>query len=256
MNENDEWSAILAQTYGNVTLSKFDRLLARLGHTTKGPDNGNLDASESEQSVIHTVAVTHDSLMDDAEDMHPAKKTAGSSPRVVLRGLIRDAHREMMYFTLPHAQFDKADLRDGLDYAFTMLQNATTRLAILAILHDDVANISAEELNTWLLNVDGLDPQTCYEPRMPVVFESLSVGEIQIALAELVQSRLIVEDEVKQMKILLKKRVEANEAYGNDKEDKVSAASSEGPDYDELLWDGVFTAFMVVVIGALYLCVS
>ncbi|KAL1583882.1 hypothetical protein WHR41_07119 [Cladosporium halotolerans] len=195
--------------------------------------------SETDQSVIHN----SDAMTNKEELLSPAP-IFSSSAQTVLRGLIRDAHRGMMYFTLPHAAFSGEDLRHGLEYAFGMLQVATVRLAILATLLDDMANMPADSLREWIAQVDRLDPQTCYEPRMLVVFECLSTGEVQLALAELVQSRLIVEHEAERLKQQLVRRADGSA--------KVESPVSLWDD-DQLITDGVVTLIMVLAIGTLYL---
>ena len=74
------------------------------------------------------------------------KNTDAPSSQTILRSLIRGAHREMMYFTLPHERFSLDDLRQGLDYAFSMLQAAQSKLAILEVLHDDMPGLDAVQL--------------------------------------------------------------------------------------------------------------
>lgn len=196
------------------------------------------------------------------------KNTKGVSPQTVLRGLVRGAHREMMYFTLSHERFSLNDLRQGLDYAFCMLQAAQSKLAILTVLHDDMTDVSAVDLRAWLAHIDRLDPQTRYEPRMFVMFESLSSGEIRVTLEEVVQSRLIVEDELKQTKALLVRRL--TELERNAKSSVWLAAAGDCIDSlqsesagtaggllgeNEAETDAAFMTFMVVAIGAFYLCV-
>ena len=196
------------------------------------------------------------------------KNTDAPSSQTILRSLIRGAHREMMYFTLPHERFSLDDLRQGLDYAFSMLQAAQSKLAILEVLHDDMPGLDAVQLRCWMARIDHLDSHTCQEPRMFVMFESLSSGEIRVALAEVVQSRLIVEDEVKRTKSLLTRRLTELEcntktsAFRGAWVDSVRILLNEsvgtangllGEEEAEL--DAVFTAVMAVMVIGFYLCV-
>lgn len=217
--------------------------------TTESSDTEYDSDSDSNLSVVHITALPTPNLSPPRhsaeEESHSPLKTARPSPQTILRGLIRDAHREMMYFTLPHSSFSLDDLRDGLEYAFGMLQAATMKLAMLAALFDETAEFQVTELRSWIDLIDRLDPQTCYEPRMPVVLECLSAGEIRLALAELVQSRVIVEDEIKRMKLLLERKTE-------DMERKMALQMRED---DDAALDAWMTAIMVVVIGALYMAV-
>jgi hypothetical protein len=190
------------------------------------------------------------------------------SSQIVLRGLIRGAHREMMYFTLSHEGFSLDDLRQGLGFAFSVLAAAQSKQAILAILHDDMTGLSAAHLRSWMTQIDRIHPQTRHEPRMFVMFESLSPGEIRVALAEVVQSRLIVEDEVKRTKTLLIKRLAELESNAKSPgsmgawSDVVSSLQNEFAGTAEGLlgekeadWDAVLTAVMAVMIVGFYLCV-
>lgn len=199
--------------------------------------------SDTDESVVHHAC--SDLPRSPKEQPCSPLNATGSSPQTILRGLIRDAHREMMYFTLSHSSFTLDDLRDGLDYAFSMLQAAITKLAILSVLLDDMACIEAADIRNWTASIDCLNPKTCYEPRVPVVFECLSAGEARLALAELVQSRMIVEDEVKRVKLLLEHKAE-------DLDRKMDLQMCED---DDAALDAWMTAIMVVVIGALYLAV-
>jgi hypothetical protein len=196
---------------------------------------------------------------------HPVRTSFGPSPQTILRGLIRDAHREMMYFTLPHSQFSIDDLRQGLDFAYSMLQAVTSKSAILNSLQDmnDLNDMSAADLRRWMAHVDHLDPQTRNEPRILAIFESLSAGELEIALAELVQSRIIVEDGVTQTRALLKDQVMTKEEKSRVATPKVDVpADPDGLsalcaflDAEEPSWDALLTAIMVALFGALYISV-
>jgi hypothetical protein len=212
----------------------------------------------SPTTTIKTLAVTPRSAKE--------KKNADDpSSQIILRGLIRDAHREMMYFTLSHERFSLDDLRQGLGFAFSMLQAAHSKLAILAVLHDDMTDLSEAQLRSWMAQIDHIHPQTRHEPRMFVMFESLSSGEIRVALAEVVQSRLIVEDEVKQMKASLNWRLselESNEessrwlAVWVESLQNEHAGTAKGLlGDDEAEWDAIFTAIMAVTVVGFYLCI-
>ena len=196
------------------------------------------------------------------------KNTDAPSSQTILRSLIRGAHREMMYFTLPHERFSLDDLRQGLDYAFSMLQAAQSKLAILEVLHDDMPDLDAVQLRCWMARIDHLDSRNRHEPRMFVMFESLSSGEIRVALAEVVQSRLIVEDETKRTKSLLTRRLTELESNANSSAllgawvDSVRTLLNEsvgtangllGEEEAEL--DAVFTAVMAVMVIGFCLCV-
>ena len=165
----------------------------------KSTKNTDVPVSQTQRSPTTTIK----SLVGTARSAKEKRSTDDPSSQIILRGLIRDAHREMMYFTLSHERFSLDDLRQGLGFAFSMLQAAHSKLAILAVLHDDMTDLSAAQLRGWMAQIDHIHPQSRHEPRMFVMFESSSSGEIRVALAEVVQSRLIVEDEVKQMKASL-----------------------------------------------------
>jgi hypothetical protein len=266
-------------------------------HVAKVPTlDANTDCcdSDTEQSMIDLLSTVSESLASAARAVEPTKSadvpfspidtksgrplggtsraakstknTNVPSSQTVLRGLIRGANREMMYFTLPHERFSLNDLRQGLDYAFSMLQAAQSKLAVLEVLHNDMPDLDAVQLRSWMTQIDHLDSQTRHEPRMFVMFESLSSGEIRVALAEVVQSRLIVEDEVKQKKTLLTKRLTELESYANSRlgiwSDFVRSLQNETADTaDGLLGekeaeqDTIFTAVMAVIVGGFYLCV-
>jgi len=226
---------------------------------TRSTENTELATSQVKMPLT-TASKPVDS---NAETTTSTETTEVPSPQTILRGLIRGAHREMLYFTLSHERFSLNDIREGLDYAFGMLQAAQSKLAILTILHDDMTDASAVDLRSWLTQLDHLDRPTT---RIFVMFESLSSGEIRVALAEVVQSRLIVEDEVKRTKALLTKRLtelESNKwAWLGAAGDCVDSLQNEFAGTaggllgeNEAEWDVVFTAVMTVVIGALYFCV-
>jgi hypothetical protein len=226
--------------------------------------------SDSDVSIIQLPTVRiRGPFLNVAMQDRPVKTSSGPSPQTILRGLIRDAHREMMYFTLPHLQFSLNDLRQGLDFAYSMLQAVTSKSAILNSLQDmnDTNDMSAADLRRWIAHVDDLDPQTRHEPRVMAIFESLSAGELKISLAELVQSRIIVEDEVKQTRALLLDQVMAKEGKERDAISTVDVAAdhdegsngrsalSEFVDVDEPAWDALLTAIMIALFGALYISV-
>jgi hypothetical protein len=226
--------------------------------------------SDSDVSIIQLPTVRiRGPFLNVAMQDRPVKTSSGSSPQTILRGLVRDAHREMMYFTLPHSQFSLNDLRQGLDFAYSMLQAVTSKSAILNSLQDvnDTNDMSAADLRCWIAHVDDLDPQTRHEPRVMAIFESLSAGELKIALAELVQSRIIVEDEVKQTRALLMDLVIAKEEKSRDANSTVDVAAdpnkapngrsalSEFVDVDEPAWDALLTAIMVALFGTLFFSV-
>lgn len=251
--------------------------------------------SDAEQSMIDLLSTVSESLASAARAVEPTKSadvpfspiesksgrplggtsraakstrnTNVPSPQTILRGLIRGAHREMMYFTLPHERFSLNDLRRGLDYAFGMLQAAQSKLAILEVLHN-MPGLDAVQLRGWITQIDHLGSQTRRDPRMFVMFESLSSGEIRVALAEVVQSRLIVEDEAKQTKTLLTKRL--TELESNAKSlvpvgswtvfvrslQNETAGTADGLlGEKEAERDAIFTAVMAVIVGGFYLCV-
>jgi hypothetical protein len=124
-----------------------------------------------------------------------AENRATVSPKIVLRGLIRDAHPEMIHFTLPHSLFSPDDLRSGLQYAYSMLQAATSELTILELLADEATEMTGNDLGRWIALVDNAFPLPCSEARITVIFESLSIGEMKAALEELVHARLAFEGE-------------------------------------------------------------
>jgi hypothetical protein len=236
---------------------------------TELSDTDASNESDSDVSIMQLPTVRiRGPFLNIAMQDRAVKSNFGPSPQTILRGLIRDAHREMMYFTLPHSQFSLNDLRQGLDFAYSMLQAVTCKLAILNSLQDvnDANHMSAADLRRWIAHVDHLDPQTRHEPRILAIFESLSAGELKTALAELVQSRIIVEDEVKQARASLMDLVNA-------REEKLSVATSAVDvavhdkglggcstlcaflDAEEPSWDALLTVVMVALFGALYISV-
>lgn len=238
--------------------------LASTTGAVESTKNTNLSSSQTEGPP----ALPLKPATSPARAARSTKSSDAPSPQTILRALIRGAYREMMYFTLPHEIFSLDDLRQGLDYAFSLLQAAQSKLAILTVLNGDMADVSASHLRGWMTRIDRMDPQSCHEHQMFVVFESLSSGEIRVALSEVVQSRLIVDDELKRMKALLIKRLaelESNEkssiwlVSGSDFVRSLQnefAGTADGLlGEDEAKRDAVFTAVMVLVIGALYFCV-
>jgi hypothetical protein len=199
------------------------------------------------------------SVMDIAVKEPSAEKGQGSSSQTIIRGLIRDAHQEMLYFTLPHSQFSLEDLRQGLDYAQNQLQTASSKLTLLSLLQEK-PDTSALELRSWITQLDHLVPPACHKPQPSVVFHFLSDEELRIALAECVQSRLVMEDEVKQSMALLMARVLAKEESERFEVAETERNSAWGGfvglfDVVETGWDALLTAYMLVVIGEIYLWV-
>lgn len=231
-------------------------------------DVGAYLTSDSDVSVIQLPTVRiREPFLNIAMKDHAASHSAGVSPETVLRGLVRDAHPETIHFTLPHSQFSPDDLRKGLQYAYSMLQAATSKSVILELLDDDTTDLSATDLRRWIALVDHSKPQGGPESRMSVVFESLSVGEMKVALEELVQSKLVVEGEAERKRTSLVKRILAKERQEKsttslgekvarcDKEIEDNSTQSQVSDGNETAFDAILTAVMVVLIGALYLCV-
>lgn len=234
-----------------------------------GPNSQTILSSAPEKADGQLLPVTIDeSILSTTTEKLSADEVSRPSPQTILRGLIRDAHQEMMYFTLGHSQFSPDDLRYGLDYAYSVLQAATAKLAILRVLRDDTIEMSTLELRRWITRVDHLDdPLSSYEPRMSVIFEYASGVEMKIALAELVHSRRIVEDEVKQMREMLAQRVAAGEQIVQDASSLGDNIICQGDKADvtwfrreffdayETSWDAFLTVMMLITFGALYLCV-
>jgi hypothetical protein len=198
-----------------------------------------------------------------------AENRATVSPKIVLRGLIRDAHPEMIHFTLPHSLFSPDDLRSGLQYAYSMLQAATSELTILELLADEATEMTGNDLGRWIALVDNAFPLPCSEARITVIFESLSIGEMKAALEELVHARLAVEGETEKTRLSLrstmvaKERQEKNvvisakraakfDAEGDRSSSKKRRVSEED---SETALDAFLTAIVVVLIGVLYLCI-
>lgn len=226
-------------------------------------------ASDSDVSDMQLPAVTiRGPFLNTVERGRTAARGPAVSPEMVLRGLIRDAHAEMIHFTLPHSMFSPDDLRNGLQYAYSMLQVATYKLTILAMLDDEATNMTGSDLRRWVELVDNLNPRTRTETRISVIFESLSIGEMKAALEELVQSRLVVEGEAEKTQMLLmgkvvvKERQEksvvipAKRAAEIDQEGGISTKKRRVcEENNETALDAFLTAIMVVLIGVLYLCV-
>lgn len=196
------------------------------------------------------------------------RERATVPPEIVLRGLIRDARPEMIHFTLPHSLFSPDDLRKGLQYAYSMLQAANSKLVILELLEKDTTNMSGSDLRRWVALAGDSSPRIRTEARISVIFESLSIGEMKAALEELVQSRLVMEGEAEKTHMSLLRKMVAKEqrersmvvpakgAANFDKEEgdistKKRRVSEED---DETALDAFLTAIMALLMGALYLC--
>lgn len=173
------------------------------------------------------------------------------SSQAVLQGLMRDRHHGTMSFTLRDPRFSLEDLLTGLEEAYVALQMATAQLAALATLVDDVEGMSATELHKWIVRFDQLDPQTRYEPKLPDFCNSLPRDVVQTALEEVVQSRVEVEDETRRMTGHLMGRMEKLEAHCRYQAWVAEMRNEQSKDN----WV-TFVIVMVMVIGALYLCVS
>jgi len=134
------------------------------------------------------------------------------------------------------------------------------------LLRDETTNMTGSDLRRWIALVDKSIPRTRTEPRVSVIFESLSVGEKKAALEELVQSRLVVEGEVEETRALLLRRILAKEfqersavtpvkraaEFDNQGGSKKRRLSKED---NETAFDDFLMLVMVVLVGALYLCV-
>jgi hypothetical protein len=251
------------QSLGSV----LERSPAILGYTLKssfGAPKSTKNTAIPPSHTEHLAATTIRSPAGTARGTKQKANTDSPSSQIRLRGLIRGAHRGMKYLTLSHEGFSLDDLRQGLGFAFSMLQAAHSKLAILAVLHD-MTDLSAASLRSWMIQIDHIHPQTRHEPRMFVMFESLSSGEIRVALAEVVQSRLIVEDEVKQMGMSLTKRLAELESNAKSLRSVVAwveslqnehAGTAEGLlGENEAEWDAILTAVMPVMVVGFYLCV-
>jgi hypothetical protein len=268
-SDNDELPIVSILGESNRHVSKQDGPDDVVAQEIELSDADASDASDSDVSVMKLPTnKIRGPLLNTSERGRSTERRARISPEMVLRGLIRDAHPEMIHFTLPHSLFSPGDLRKGLQYAYSMLQAATSMLAILALLDDDTMDMSATDLRRWVTLVDNSSPKTRLEPRISVIFESLSVGEMKAALEELVQSRLVVEREVEETRESLirglgaKERLERSaivpaesaDDFDNEvecstnKEGRVSGTS-------ETAFDAFLTVVMVVLIGALYLCI-
>ena len=226
-------------------------------------------ASDSDVSDMQLPAVTiRGPFLNMAGRGRRAGRPPAVSPEMVLRGLIRDAHPEMIHFTLPHSLFSPDDLQKGHQYAYSMLQVATSKLALMELLNDETTNMTGTDLRRWVALVDNPNPRTCPEPRISVIFESLSIGEMKAALEELVQSRLVVEGEAEKTQMLLLVKVAAKEqqekswvipakrAATFDKECGSSTKKRRVFEEDnETALDAFLTAIMVLLVVVLYLCV-
>jgi hypothetical protein len=238
-------------------------------HDTGLSDADVFDTSDSDVSDMQLPPATiRAPFMSPTGRELTVEKRATIPPEIVLRGLICDAHPEMIHFTLPHSLFSPEDLRKGLQYAYSMLQAATSKLAMLELLEDETAKMHGSDLRRWIALVGDSSPRTRTEALISVVFESLSIGEMKAALEELVQSRLVVEGEVERIQMLLLRKsvvkeqqerstvIPAKKSTDFDKEGdsstKKRCVSEEG---NETAFDAFLTAIMVVLIGALYLCV-
>jgi hypothetical protein len=238
-------------------------------HDTGLSDADVFDTSDSDVSDMQLPPATIRALFLSPTGRElTVEKRATVPPEIVLRGLICDAHPEMIHFTLPHSLFSPDDLRKGLQYAYSMLQAATSKLVMLELLEDETAKMNGSDLRRWIALVGDSSPRTRTEALISVVFESLSIGEMKAALEELVQSRLVVEGEVEKTQMLLLRKlvvkeqqerstvIPAKRSADFDKEGDSSTkkrrVSEEG---NETAFDAFLTAIMVVLIGVLYLCV-
>lgn len=231
-------------------------------------DGDVFDTSDSDVSDMQLLPVTiRGPFLKPTQRGPTSENRATVSPEMVLRGLIRDAHPEMIYFTLPHSLFSPDDLRTGLQYAYSMLQEATFKLAILALLDDDATNLTGADLRRWIALVDDSNPRARTESRISTIFEFLSIGELKTALEELVQSRLVVEGEADKTQMSLLTKVKAKErqeksvvipvkraASFDEKGDHSTKKRRVSEEDNETVLDAFLTAIMVVLIGALYLC--
>ena len=190
------------------------------------------------------------------------------SPGIVLQGLIRDTRPETIHFTLPHSSFSPDDLREGLWYAYNMLQVATTKLAMLELLDEETMSLTGADLRSWITLVDNSNPRAHAEPCISAIFEALSTAEMKAALEELVQSKRIVEAEVEKTQMSLLRKAVAKErqeriavvpikrAAHFDKECGSSSKKRRVSQEDnETALDAFLTAIMVLLIGVLYFCV-
>lgn len=262
-------------------------------HALVAPPSKGVDQHISKQQDLHEKAIqetapsdadvshTSDSDVSDMElpaaiirgpflNLMDRKSTAEDrstvSPEIVLRGLIRDVHPETIHFTLPHSSFSPDDLRKGLQYAYSTLQAATSRLTMLEMLDNEATSMTGADLRRWIALADNSTPSAHAKPRLSIIFESLSIGEMSAALEELVQSRLVVEGEVGKTRMSLTRKAVAKERQeksvvipvnrvadfdkeggGSSKKRRVSRVD------EETLLDAFLTAIMVLLIGVLYL---
>jgi hypothetical protein len=181
-------------------------------HDTGLSDAGVFDTSDSDVSDMQLPPATIlGPFLSPTGREHTVENRPIVSPEIVLRGLIRDAHPQMVHFTLPHSLFSPDDLRKGLQYAYSMLQAATSELTILELIADEATEMTESDLRRWIELVDDAFPLPCSEPRITAIFESLSIGEMKAALEELVHSRLAVESETEKTRMSLQSKMVANE---------------------------------------------
>lgn len=258
------------------------------------PSNG-IDQHISKQQDSHEIAIqatglsdadvsrTSDSEISDMElpaaiirgpflslmDREPTAEVHTTvSPGIVLQGLIRDTRPETIHFTLPHSSFSPDDLREGLCYAYGMLQVATTNLAMLELLDEETTSLTGADLRRWIALVENSNPRAHAEPCISAMFESLSIAEMKAALEELVQSRRVVEGEAEKTQMSLLRKAVAKErqerkavvlskrAADIGKEGSSSSKKRRVSQEDnETALDAFLTAIMVLLIGVLYLCV-
>lgn len=236
-----------------------------------------LETAPSDADVSHTsdsdvsdmelpAAIMRGPFLNLMDRKSTAEDRSTVSPEIVLRGLIRDEHPETIHFTLPHSSFSPNDLRKGLQYAYSTLQAAISKLTMLEMLDNETTSMTGADLRRWIALADNSNPSAHAKPRLSVIFESLSIGEMRAALEELVQSRLVVEGEVEKTQMSLMRKAVAKERQektvmipvkrvadfdkkggGSSKKRRVS---QEG---DETVLDAFLTAIMVLLIGVLYL---
>jgi len=233
------------------------------GASDSGPSDSAVSDSDGSAMQLPTVKADEPSS-NTRERGRSTKRRARVSPEMVLRGLICDARPEMIHFTLPHSLFSRDELRKGLEYAYSIEEAATCRLAILELLDDDTTDTSATELRRWIALIDNTNPKTRLKTHIAIIFNFLSVEEMKAALKESVQSRLVVEREIEETRESLirnlgaKERAERSATDSAKEEDhtrelECSTRNMGVPDDNEAAFDAFLTTVMVVLIGALYL---
>lgn len=214
-----------------------------------GSAGNRLEASTDHAAGDNISTYTGDGLSGEAAGLAAFLDPVDRSPSAVLKGLIRDGHKSSMFFTLGDPRFSLELLLEGLEEAYITQQMALVQLALVSTLHDNLEGLSVTEVRKWTVRLQQLDPKTRFELKLPGFCYSLPRDVVKIAIIELVRSRVEVQLETLRVTERLMERVKKMEA-----DDRKNAWIQKMR--DEQKDESFVTLFMVISIGALYLCLS